>query len=108
MKIIKSKIRTPVKYKFKFELSQEEAIGVVNELGKMKCTMDSQRAIPIPKEYWARIFMTLSDTLQDLGLIPMIEGRRKGKDSYPRLENDEIIAKEIKDFVKQEDSEVKG
>jgi len=95
MKIINSKIKHPVKYKFKFELSQEEAIGIVKELGEMKCTMDYNRAVPIPKEYWARIFMTLSDALQDLGIIPMTEGRKKGDDSRPRLDDDEIIAESV-------------
>jgi len=77
MKVIKSKIKKPIEYKFKFELSQNEAIGIVNELGDMKCKMDYNRACPIPKDYWARLFMTLSDSLQDLGLIEMCEGRNK-------------------------------
>jgi len=96
MKVIKARVKHPVKHTFKFELSQEEAIGLVNELGEMKCTMNYNRAVPIPKDYWARIFMTLSDALQDLKLIPMTEGRKKGDNSYPRLDNDEIIAKELR------------
>jgi len=107
MKIVKDKIKKPIEYKFKFELSQEEAIGIVNELGKMECKMNYNRTVPIPMNYWARLFMTLSDILQDLGLIEMIKGRNKGDKSRPRLKNDKILTKEITKFAKQKSSEVK-
>jgi hypothetical protein len=88
--IIERKIKT---YNFKLNLTQEEAIKLCEEIGEWnqdKWGFCWRIGNNLPKSINAKLFMVLSDTLQDLNLIPMCEGRDKGDKSYPRLDNDDV------------------
>lgn len=92
---VKSEPRKPV-YDFKLSLTEEEAIKLCEEIGEWnqdKWGINFHSIHNLPKSVNAKLFMVLSDALQDVGLIPMTEGRNKGDKSRPRLENDEVEVK---------------
>ena len=90
--IIENKPKPKV-YDFKLNLTQEEAIKLCEEIGEWnqdKWGINWNSYSTLPKSINAKLFMVLSDALQDLDLIPMCEGRKKGDNSYPRLQNDNV------------------
>lgn len=90
MNLTKSKKIEPENCKFKIELTGKEAIQFCEELNKIGFEINHSGVISIPRGVTAEVFMVLSDALEDEGLIPMTEGRTKGENTYPRLENDNI------------------
>lgn len=94
--IIKEKIKN---YEFKLTLNQEEAIKLCEEIGEWnqdRWGINWASVSCFPKSVNAKLFMVLSDTLQDLDLIPLTKGRSKGESSYPRLNNDKVEIEENK------------
>lgn len=96
IKKVKTAERKPEDYKFQLEINGKEAIEFIKEIGEFK-----QGEPRVNHSATSKVFMVLSDTLQDLELIPMTPNRKKGDDSYPRLSNDNV-------WVTQKSSEVKG
>jgi hypothetical protein len=88
MKIIPKENKT---YEFKLTLSQKEAIKLYDELKDIKQEdIDYSGIVPRVTSINGKLFMVLSDALQDLELIEMTTGRKKGDKSQYRLENDEV------------------
>lgn len=83
----------PRVYDFQLSLTQEEAIKLCEEIGEWnqdKWGINWHSYLNEPKSTNARLYMVLSDTLQDLGLKEMTPNRKKGEKSYPRLDDDEV------------------
>ena len=97
MKIKKIK---PSGYKLKIEMTHKEAIDLIKEIGEFK-----QGEPRVRRTSCSKIFMILSDTLQDLDLIPMIPNRNKGDNSYPRLRNDNVWVEELNNAKRGEAEE---
>ena len=83
MKIINIK---PQSYLFTLKINEKEAKELLKEIDEFK-----QGEERVRKTSCSKIYMVLCDALEDLGLIPMTEERRKGEKRYPRLDNDEVI-----------------
>ena len=88
---IKEKVfeKGPRNYKIKIEMRGDEAIKFIKEIGEFK-----QGEPRVWSSVTSRVFMVLSDALQDVNFIPIIPNRRKGDDSYPRLSNDNVWIEE--------------
>ena len=86
MKIIRKK---PEKYTFTIKMTSDEAKSLINQIGEYE-----QGEPYVNHSAVSKLFMVLSDALQDLGLIEMTPNRKKGAKSYPRLDNDKIKIEE--------------
>ena len=87
--------RKPENYKIRIEMNGEEAIQFIREIGKLK-----QGEPRVHHSATSKVFMVLSDALQDVGFIPMSPNRKKGDNSYPRLDNDNVWI-EVKEDLKE-------
>ena len=94
---MKIKSKKPTSYRLTIEMTDKEAINLVRDIGEFK-----QGEPRVKHSATSKVFMVLADALQDLGLIPMTPNRKKGDNSYPRLNNDEVWVEELNEHKKED------